>query len=57
VETVSKLLDSLDQQMLARALVSLKKMRAEYPAYRDDELLLYLLAQALTDVKERTPLP
>jgi hypothetical protein len=43
--------------MLARALVSLKKMRAEYPAYPDHDLLLYLLAQALTDVKERTPLP
>ena len=54
---MSKLIDSLDPKQLKQAMDVLDKMRAEYPAYRDDELLLYCLAQALTDVKERKPLP
>lgn len=54
---MSKLIDSLDQKRVAQAMEALNKMRAEYPQYRDDELLIYLLTQALTSVTERKPLP
>lgn len=54
---MSKLLESLDPKQVKRAMDSLGKMREMYPSYRDDELLLYCLAQALTDVKDRRPLP
>lgn len=54
---MSKLLDSLDPKHVKQAMDVLDKMRAEYPAYRDDELLLYCLAQALAAPSERKPLP
>lgn len=57
MEFTSKLMRSLDPNQLKQATDILEKMRAEYPSYRDDELLLYCLTQALTDVKDRRPLP
>lgn len=54
---MSKLLESLDPKQVKRAVDSLEKMREMYPAYPDHELLIYCLAQALTDVKDRRPLP
>jgi len=54
---MSVLLDSLDPKRLSVATTILEKMRLMYPSYPDHELLLYCLAQALTDVKDRKPLP